>query len=140
MKTVIVLFLAMFFISTSGNAQSNAKTVAKQKVKKVDNPVMGKWKGEEKCKGVSAPTALLFLSSGVSPGVNVSGIYSIQGNINATIKGDTLVIPRQEVKDPNFMNMVIEGKLAFMSGSKLSGNIIVINNQVKDECMVTYYK
>jgi hypothetical protein len=118
-----------------------AQNASKQKGKNTFNKYVGKWKGSEKCADVSAPVALLFVTAGSGNNVQVSGIYSIQGEINGTIAGDTLVIPRQPVKDPNFMNMVIEGKLAFGTNPfNLSGNIIVVNNQKKDECFVKYYK
>jgi hypothetical protein len=113
---------------------------AKQKSKTNVSRFVGKWKGSETCKAASAPVALLFVSQNGS-NVLLTGIYSTQGQINASIKGDTIVIPQQEVKDTNFKNLFIEGKLAYGTNPfSLIGKVTLLNNEQKDECLVKYYK
>jgi hypothetical protein len=100
----------------------------------------GRWKGSETCADASAPVALLIVTAKGSNLV-LSGIYSIQGQIKAIAKGDTIVIDKQEVTDPNFMNLIIEGKLAYTTNpTSISGKVSILNNQKKDECLVKYYK
>ena len=139
MKQLVLMVLSLAVFSLLNDVYGQ-QTTTKQKSKSSNSKFTGKWKGAEKCNDVGAPVALLFVTASGAD-VLLTGIYSIQGQIKATIKGDTIVIPQQEVIDPNFMNLVIEGKLAF--GTKpfsLAGKITVLNNQKKDECLVKYYK
>ncbi len=134
MRVLLTSILICLFIISS--AQS-----AKQKGKSSVTKFTGKWKGDEKCADVSAPVALLFIEPDSANRVLLSGIYSIQGNVIGLIQADSVFIPQQEAVDPNFTNLYIEGKLVFgINPFSLSGNIIVINNQKRDECAVKYYK
>lgn len=127
------LLLSLVFIAGAQNS--------KQKTKSSVTKFTGKWRGDEKCADVSAPVALLFIVPDSANRVLLSGIYSIQGNVVGFIQADTVVIPKQEAVDPNFTNLYIEGKLGFgINPFSLSGNIIVFNNQKRDECAVKYYK
>jgi hypothetical protein len=135
MKSLTALLLLLLCLGAS--AQTNSKQKAKGAVTKF----VGKWKGEEKCADVSAPVALLFVVADSANRVLLSGIYSVQGNVIGIVKGDTIEIPNQEAVDPNFTNLYMEGKLGFGTNPfSLSGNIVVINNQKRDECTVKYYK
>lgn len=132
----LMFSLALLIVITASFRQNDSKAKAKGNYTRF----IGKWKGAEMCSDVSAPVALLYVT-GNGPEVSVTGIYSIQGAVKATIQGDTLIIPRQAVDDPNFMNMMIEGKLGFgINPFNLSGYIKVVNNQKQDECAVKYYK
>ena len=65
----------------------------------------------------------------------------MQGKIRGVVKGNTLVIPRQAVEDPNFKNMQIEGSLTVGNNYKtLTGVFAVINNDTRDACTVNYHK
>jgi hypothetical protein len=134
---ILILLLAVSVIPPRISSQ---QATAKQKSKTNVSRFIGKWKGSETCKAASAPVALLLVSQNGS-NVLLSGIYSTQGQITASIKGDTIVIPQQEVKDPNFKNLFIEGKLALGTNPfSLSGKVTLLNNEQKDECLVKYYK
>ncbi len=132
---VFVLFTAALFSSTYGSCQASEK----QKIKSGNSGFAGTWRGTEKCNSASAPVAILVIADSGPSEVTLSGIYSLQGKINATVKGDSITIPLQEVKDPNFTNLMIEGKLT-VSGKKptVRGNIVILNNQAKDACEVQY--
>ncbi len=130
------IFMVMVFHSGYSPAQ-----VGKQKSANSSLKFIGTWKGDEKCKGVSIPVVMITVSGGSGNTVYLSGIYSITGRIEGTVKGDTVYIPLQEVKDPNFTNIHIEGKLAYISNpAALAGTIKIQNNQQPDECMVKYRK
>jgi hypothetical protein len=140
MKAFILVLIPLLVASAIPNHCSSQQAPAKQKSKTNVSRFVGKWKGSETCKAASAPVALLFVSQNGS-NVLLTGIYSTQGQINASIKGDTIVIAQQEVKDPNFKNLFIEGKLAFGTNPfSLSGKVTLLNNQQKDECLVKYFK
>jgi hypothetical protein len=130
---ICLIGLSTFQIAAGQNA---AKARAKTSVPKFT----GKWKGSEKCTLASAPVALLLVTANGSD-VLLTGLYSVQGQIKAIIIGDTLIISRQEVRDPNFMNLFVEGKLVLGTNPfSLTGDIVVMNNQQKDVCSVKYYK
>lgn len=132
------VFLSLLLACHTVCAQK--QTTAKSKTNAAHTKFIGKWKGDEKCSDVSAPVALLYIRENGAE-VLVSGIYSSVGEVRATVKGDTIFIPRQEVIDPNFTNLLVEGKLVFgIKPFNLSGKIEVQNNQKKDECEVKYYK
>jgi hypothetical protein len=138
MKTLQTL--ALLFSALVGTVTVHSQTISTKTKTAEPSKFGGKWKGTEMCSQVSAPVALLFVS-GTGSQVSLSGLYSLQGTVKATTKGDTLVIPQQEVKDPNFKNLVIEGKLAYgVNPTSLTGKISVLNNQLKDDCAVKYYK
>ncbi|HLP52276.1 MAG TPA: hypothetical protein VK154_15410 [Chitinophagales bacterium] len=131
------MFLLAAIITTTASFQQND---SKKKAKPNYTKFIGKWKGSERCSDVSAPVALLFVDAN-GPELKLSGLYSIQGGVRAMVVGDTIIIPKQEVDDPNFMNMQIEGKLGFgINPFSLGGYIRVINNQKNDACEVKYYK
>jgi hypothetical protein len=131
-----VLLCATILMSYAGNHQ----TASKQKAKGNSSKFAGKWKGSENCTDASAPVALLYITSNGAE-ILLTGIYSLQGQVKAVAKGDTIVIPQQDVIDPNFKNLIIEGKLAYTTNpNSLAGKITVLNNQKKDECAVKYYK
>lgn len=132
----LMFSLAAVILVTASFQQNDGKKKAKVNYSKF----IGKWKGSEKCSDVSAPVALLFVEAN-GPELKLSGLYSIQGGVRAMVVGDTIVIPKQEVDDPNFMNMQVEGKLGFgINPFSLGGYIKVINNQKNDACEVKYYK
>lgn len=127
----MLLFVSAYGYQTSG----------KQKAKTGNSGFAGAWKGTEKCNSASAPVAILVITDSGPSEVTLSGIYSIQGKVKGNVKGDTISILLQEVKDPNFTNLMIEGKL-IVSGKPqiIRGNIAVLNNQAKDACEVQYNK
>ena len=85
--------------------------------------------------------AILTITSSGPEELTLSGIYSIQGKVKAIVKGNLITIPIQEVKDPNFANLMIKGELVFSSdATSVNGKITVANNQTKDECEVQYRK
>jgi hypothetical protein len=145
-RLIVMKLLSLAFILLLGPALwltafgAPAQTKGAQSTKSDVSKFTGKWKGAEKCNDASAPLALVFIS-GKGSDIFLTGIYSIQGQVKATAKGDTIFIPKQEVADPNFKNLFVEGKLAFAAKpSSLSGKIAVFNNQKKDECFVKYFK
>ncbi|MES2621089.1 MAG: hypothetical protein V4615_09565 [Bacteroidota bacterium] len=112
-----------------------------QKAKIGNSGFAGTWRGSEKCNSAGAPIAILIIADSGPSEVTLSGIYSLQGQVKAMAKGDSISIPLQEVKDPNFTNLLIEGKL-IVSGNPptVRGNIAILNNQAKDACEVQYSK
>ena len=139
MKKILISVLAIAILFSS--AYGSYQTSGKQKAKSGNSGFAGTWRGTEKCNSASAPVAILVIADSGPSEVTLSGIYSVQGKINATVKGDSITIPLQEVKDPNFTNLMIEGKL-IVSGKPqtVRGNIAVLNNQAKDACEVQYTK
>jgi hypothetical protein len=139
MKQVFLLTLLLVGALLIGAAYI-PQTASKQKAKSNVSKFIGKWKGSEKCSDASASVALLSVTANDS-NLLLTGIYSIQGQIKATAKGDTVFIQQQEVSDPNFVNLHIEGKLAFgIDPFSLTGKITIQNNQTPDHCDVKYYK
>jgi hypothetical protein len=101
----------------------------------------GSWKGNEQCQVVSAPVALLVITTDGPDQVFITGMYSFQGKVRGVIKGSTLTIPRQTVEDPKFKNVAIEGSLTIGSNHKtLTGVFAVINNDTRDACTVNYHR
>ena len=101
----------------------------------------GNWKGNEQCQGVSAPLAIVVITTDGPSQVFLTGIYSIQGKIKGVVKGNTITIPRQVVNDPNFKNLMIEGSLTIGKNHlTLTGVFSVLNNESPDKCIVNYSK
>jgi hypothetical protein len=101
----------------------------------------GSWKGNEQCQVVSAPVALLTITTDGPTQVFITGMYSFQGKVRGVVKGNTLTIPRQTVEDPKFKNVAIEGSLTIGSNHKtLTGVFAVINNDTRDACTVNYHR
>lgn len=99
----------------------------------------GSWKGNEQCQSISAPVAIVIITTDGPDQVFLTGIYSLQGKIRGVVKGNTIVIPRQTVNDPNFKNVAIEGSLTMGNADKnLTGVVSILNNDQKDGCTVNY--
>ena len=138
--SVIVCFLLLSFsISHAGNAKLKAAGPSTVKGNSAD--FAGTWKGNEQCQSVSAPVAILVISTDGPNQVYITGVYSMQGKIRGVVKGNTITIPRQEVTDPNFKNMMIEGSLTIGTRhNTLTGVFAVLNNSMRDNCTVNYHK
>lgn len=135
-RTGIVIFcsllaLGMLTAFSQGTGKKN----------KVNNTrFIGKWRGAEVCSDVSAPVALLFIEPNNND-LKLSGIYSVQGYVNATVSGDTIVIHPQAADDANFFNLQMHGRLVFGTNPfSISGTIYVNNNGKADTCFVKYFK
>ena len=101
----------------------------------------GSWKGNEQCQAVSAPVAILVITTDGPNQVFITGIYSLQGKVRGVIKGNTITIPKQAVEDPNFKNILLEGSLTMGSTHKtLTGVFTVLNNDTRDGCTVNYHR
>lgn len=132
---VVVCFLISGFMLPiqQGSVPKNAAPVV--------GAFSGAWRGGEKCRGVSAPTAILNIRQRSAQEVVVNGIYSTQGDVKAQIVGNTLVIPMQQVTDPQFMNFFIRGKLTLSgNGKSLRGSFSVRNNELPDSCEALYFR
>jgi hypothetical protein len=102
---------------------------------------IGKWQGNEQCQGVSAPVAIVVITADGPGQVFLTGVYSLQGKIKGVVKGNTITIPQQDVVDPNFKNIIIEGSLTLgKNGTALVGVFAILNNDVRDNCTVNYHK
>ncbi len=123
----------------AGNGTVKTKPTALATGKSED--FAGTWKGNEQCQAVSAPVAVLTITTDGPDQVFISGAYSLQGKIRGVIKGNTVTIPRQVVEDPNFKNVQIEGSLTIDSNHKtLTGVFAVLNNDTRDGCTVNYHR
>jgi hypothetical protein len=101
----------------------------------------GTWKGNEQCQAVSAPVAILVITTDGPNQVFITGMYSLQGKIRGVVKGNTITIPRQTVDDPKFKNVAVEGSLTIGSNYKaLTGVLAVLNNDTRDACTVNYHR
>jgi hypothetical protein len=102
---------------------------------------VGRWQGNEQCQGVSAPVAIVVITADGPGQVLLTGVYSLQGKIKGVVKGNTITIPQQNVVDPNFKNIIIEGSLTLgKNGTALVGVFAILNNDVRDNCTVNYHK
>lgn len=134
------MFLAVCFL-VSGFVPPNQQGTTTKKAAPVTGSFSGLWSGGEKCKGVSAPTAILNIRQRSAQEVVVNGIYSTQGDVKAQIVSNTLVIPMQEVTDPQFVNFFIGGKLTLSAnGKSLRGSFAVRNNELPDTCDALYFR
>lgn len=133
---VVIFFFA---IVKAGTGDLKKTTISLATGKSAD--FAGNWEGNEQCQSVSAPVAVVVITTDGPDQVYLTGIYSIQGKIRGIIKGNTIDIPRQEVIDPNFKNMEIEGSLTMGANHKtLTGVFTVLNNNMRDGCTVNYHR
>jgi len=144
MKIFSLSLLIGFLISLSpglnagnGNAKMTSAALATGK----SEEFAGTWKGNEQCQSVSAPVAILEITTDGPGQVYISGVYSMTGKIRGIIKGNTITIPRQAVEDPKFKNVQIEGSLTMGDTHKtLTGVFAVLNNDTRDACTVNYHR
>ncbi len=126
-------------------AQNTGNTSAtgtnKQNSKITPATFLGDWRGEEKCQNIGAPVAAINISKKSETEVLITGIYSTTGEVMATIKGNTLSIPRQEIHDPIFLEMRIEGNLILSKDHQtLSGILLISNHDARDNCGAEYHR
>ena len=142
MRNTFVLFavvaVAGVFLSNAGSSKGD-KPLHTGEISASE--FTGIWRGSEKCSGVDAPVSVIEIKE-EGPGVfSITGLYSVKGKIAAEVKNNMLHILRQEVNDPNFKNLKIEGTLTLSVREKsLTGFIVVLNNDVRDDCIVRYQR
>jgi len=130
MKHVLLAFFVMLLLTGFSNPKGNGSA-----------NFAGKWQGVEQCQGVSAPVAIVIITTDGPYQVFLTGLYSIQGKVRGVVKGNTINIPRQAVVDLNFKNMMIEGSLTMgNNNTTLLGVFAILNNQAHDNCTVSYHK
>jgi len=136
---LLIVSVLMPFCATVKAGSGDAKAPAYSVTTGKSAAFAGTWKGNEQCQSVSAPVAIVVITANGPDQVFITGIYSLQGKVKGTIKGNTIIIPRQAVDDPNFKNIAIEGSLTMGNGDKnLTGVLSVLNNDQKDGCTVNY--
>jgi hypothetical protein len=141
-RAIFVLIILTTSFLTAG-AQLTDRTqnpATKRKNSKITPATFaGAWKGEEKCSNISAPVAKITITVKSATEVIITGMYSTTGEVIGIVKNNTVNIPRQQIPDPIFMQMRIEGNLTLSKDRHtLSGILLISNHDARDNCGVVY--
>jgi hypothetical protein len=124
-----------------GTDTTHSQPPKKQNSKITTSTFEGIWKGEETCSNIGAPVATITITGKSATEVIITGMYSTTGEVIGIIKNNTINIPRQQIPDPIFMQMRIEGNLTLSKDRhSLSGILLISNHDARDNCGVIYVK
>src|ERR1700677_4559021 len=98
MKKYSFLLMACLLIVIAPNIKAgngSLKMTAMELATGKSEDFTGTWKGNEQCQAVSAPVAIIVITTDGPTQVYISGMYSMEGKVRGVVKGNTITIPRQ---------------------------------------------